>query len=65
MRTGTGARRHTPVRHRRGDRPQGPLFRRENGLCLPYPAAAEPSLRVLGPPIDPAAFAGAVYYGAR
>lgn len=48
-----------------GDRPGGPLFRRENGLCLPDPGAAEASLRALGPPIDPAAFAGAVYYGAR
>jgi hypothetical protein len=48
-----------------GDRPQGPLSRRENGQCLPYPSAAEASLRALGPPIDPAAFVGAVYYGAR
>lgn len=48
-----------------GDRSQGPLFRPENGLCLPYPSAAEASLRALGPPIDPAAFVGAVYYGAR
>jgi hypothetical protein len=48
-----------------GDRAADPLFRRENGQCLPSPNSADTSLRALGPPIDPAAFVGGLYYGAR
>jgi hypothetical protein len=52
-----------------GDRAPDALFRLENGQCLPNPGSgsspSETSLRTLGPPIDPSAFVGAVYYGAR
>ena len=48
-----------------GDRAPDALFRLENGQCLPTPSSADTSFRALGPPIDPAAFAGALYFGAR
>jgi hypothetical protein len=48
-----------------GDRPSGALFQVVGGACLPYPVPDETSLRTLGPPIDPAAFVGAIYFGAR
>lgn len=48
-----------------GDRPPDALFQLQNGQCLPYPSSAATTLRALGPPIDPAAFLGAVYFGAR
>jgi hypothetical protein len=48
-----------------GDRMQDPLFRLENGQCLPNPLSADTSLRALGPPLDPAAFVGGLPYGAR
>lgn len=48
-----------------GDRPAGALFRRENGVCVPYPDAAETQLRSLGPLLDPESFVGAIYFGGR
>lgn len=48
-----------------GDRPPGALFQQVSGQCLPYTAPAEVSIHALGPPIDPAAFPGAILFGAR
>jgi hypothetical protein len=48
-----------------GERPPEAPFQRVSGLCLPYPSSAETQLRALGPPIDPAAFPGALSFGAR
>lgn len=48
-----------------GDPAPGPLFRLDGTTCVPYAAAPGNELRALGPPIDPATFLGAIYYGER
>ncbi len=48
-----------------GDRAPGPLFRLDGSTCAPYAGAPGNELRALGPPIDPTAFIGAIYYGDR
>ena len=48
-----------------GDLAPGPLFRLDGTTCAPYAGAPGNELRALGPPIDPATFLGAIYYGER
>jgi hypothetical protein len=42
-----------------------PLFDGSGAVCRPYVAAAGSTLHLLGPPIDPTAFAPAIRFGAR
>ena len=41
------------------------LFQGFPGQCTPYAPPANTDVRALGPPIDPTAFVGAIYFGAR
>lgn len=48
-----------------GDRAGEPLHTWNFGPCRPYVADPGQTVHLLGPPIDPTAFAGALYYGER
>lgn len=51
--------------HAIGDRAAEPLHTWNFGPCRPYVAAPGNTVHLLGPAIDPTAFAGALYYGER
>ena len=53
------------VVHAIGDRAGEPLHTWNFGPCRPYVAAPGQTVHLLGPPIDPSAFAAALYYGER
>ena len=51
--------------HAIGGRIESPLFQLDTGLCLPHSGSLGTDPHALGPAIDPQAFSGAVYFGAR
>jgi hypothetical protein len=51
--------------HAIGDRASEPLYTWNDGPCRPYVAAPGMVVHLLGPAIDPTAFASALYYGER